>query len=440
MYLLDMTTGKVIRMVDLNAQDLVIGFAGPNVIVVSQSGVLSAISARTGLAVWRWHAPCTVVATYANTKPVVDNDVVGLGMDCRTAAGSYTSAVVALHAATGIVAWRRTVPGGLGGPGQVLNVSQGFLEFSSPTRVVVVSSDGQVLLSAPIRRTSYPALAGDGSRLLVVYQRPDSQYSVNLLSAQSGRIVKKAVAAENFTSISAFLQGKIAEVIGALPSPLLPAALLQVNFADNSRSVSTLPLPGSDVASALYANGPSYFLAGHRLLSSGDAGTELLSLTPPSGLGSSAGRSLELQGSAARWPNVCALLPKPELVALLGRHYTAIGQSTQAAAGLPGIHTCQVVASPPRQLTLYVQIEWDSTSSALAAALFRASYIAGCRVPGPWIQSCYQGSGGTSPDDFHFLAHRLIVHVYDTSSQPISVSFSRVLAHHLSASDATKGS
>lgn len=432
MYLLDMATGKVIRSVDLNAQDLVIGFAGSNVLVVSESGVVSSVSARTGLTAWRWHAPCTVEASFANSKPVASNDIVALGMDCRNADRSYTSIVVALRATTGSVAWRRAVPGGLGGPGQVLHVSQGFVEFSSPTRVVLVAPDGHVLLSEPIYDHSYPAFAADGSRLLVVYQRPDRLYSVNLLSAQSGRIVKTAVAAENFTSISAFLQGKVAEVVGALPGPLLPAVLLQLNLADNSRAASTLPLPGADVRSALFGSGPSYFMAGHTLLASGDAGTEALSLTPPSGMGSAAGRSPELQGSVPRWPNVCALLPKRELVSLLGRHYTAIGRDAPPVAGLPGAHTCQVVAAPPVQLTLYVQIEWDSTSSTLATALFRAAYLAHCRVPGPWIQSCYAGPADPLPDDFHFLADRLIVHVYDTSSRPISVRFSSALARHLS--------
>jgi outer membrane protein assembly factor BamB len=431
LYILDARTGALLHTVLIHSESDVLGFADGN-LVINEADLTYALSPATGRTVWSWTAPCQVNNTYASPNELADSQLIGVA--CTAAGKSY---LYALAPASGHPIWDSPVspPGEAGGP---LMISGSVISYVGQGTVTLFSPTGKKLDTESTRSSAW--VGQNGQQAQFAYQAPDQSIQIKVIDISTGK-VSRHIALRGYvkSSGSSFLDsvsfsGNTAVILFVLDTAVLPAAVLQVNLADGSRSLSPLPYltrSGPYIPAGLEQSG-LYLVATYTRL-------DAYRLTPPTG--QPPGRAAIMQDTVRRWPNPCSLVPPSTLASLIGAGYRTVRTPILGYGGFPQTSKCIFAAKLPRQISVYVNVMWDADSSAHAAAIFTRELGGGSTVPGPWDSSRYDDNGDLLlPDNTIIRVGHLIIQVYDTDSTHVSQRLAAAITQRIRRTGAGDGS
>lgn len=363
---LDDRSGTEIRNINMAAGATALGLTR-GTIVASDEATLYGYSPLTGVETWRWRPPegCNIHQSAASAV------VASVLTDCRNGNVILTS----VNPASGTALWSRTVgyydsqpipnqPGGDVNP-YGISAQGNFISVTSAGSASIFSATGVPLDSEQSTGDEQPFMTNRNDHLFIVYVSTAGDLTVKDLDtrARASRILVSLP----FTLTSVTLTGDTLYILASPPWPLLPVAVIAVNIASGSYSVTSLPFPSTGPAASQYAPNTSVFSTPRELLVT--AGSPVLAAySLPVSARAAPDPGIQAAGPHA-WPGACSLLSASTLSGLIGDKYVSASQENSSGPGLPGASACEYAPRDQRFPVVTVGVAWTAKTMAGARQL-----------------------------------------------------------------------
>jgi hypothetical protein len=363
---LDDRSGSEVRDINMASGATALGLTRGTIVAIDGT-TLYGYASVTGRNSWHWRPTggCTISQAAASAV------VASVLATCANGDVILTS----VNPASGTVLWSRKVGyydsqplptgGGDSSNSYGISVQGGYMAVTSIGGVSIFSAAGLPLDSEQTMPYDQPFLAALGDHLFIVYASADGSLTVKDVDTRTR--TSRVLLSRSFTPAAVTLADGTLYILAAPPWPLLPTAVIAVDIASASYTVSSLPLSSDVLFTSQYAGNSSIFAARRELLIAA-GGPVLTAYSLPLSASTTLTPGIQAAGLRA-WPEACSLLSTGTLRRIIGDTYVSAPQEISRGPAMPDALSCEYAPRDRAFPIITVGVAWSAKTTAQAREL-----------------------------------------------------------------------